>query len=61
MAKIKINDLPRDLKVSEQDLKKIKGGQFSLPGGQIFGFVEGSRLFGARKGPTPIPIGSIRI
>jgi hypothetical protein len=26
MAKIKITDLPKDVKVSEDDLKKIRGG-----------------------------------
>ncbi|MBN1848982.1 MAG: hypothetical protein JW932_10390 [Deltaproteobacteria bacterium] len=30
MAKIKIQDLPKDMKISKEELKRIKGGTFDL-------------------------------
>ena len=56
MAKIKIKNLPRDMKISEEDLKKIKGGllfQQQRMGG--FGSLDLQRQV-LRRGPFGVAI-----
>ncbi len=31
MAKIKIGDLPKEMKISKEEIKKVKGGALLLP------------------------------
>jgi hypothetical protein len=42
VARIKIKDLPKDIKISKEELKRIKGGALSLNFGDIKGEQEPS-------------------
>jgi hypothetical protein len=61
MVKIKIKDLPKDQKISPDEMKKVKGGIRSLTSPQIISTSStisiGSQVaMGSGTGPFPPPI-----
>jgi len=46
MAKIKIKDLPKDMKISREEMKKVMGGMDAFTYGYSEGISEGSGYLG---------------
>ncbi len=59
MVRIKLEDLARELKISNDEMRKVLGGAFPMPGPGFWSDLEGFHLADPR--PSPLKFRGIKV